>query len=288
MTMRVRTFHDPAAFRAAADPLLLAQEALNCLVIGLAATLDAGQDGTFLGVVEDGGGTPVLAALRTPPRFLVLSAAVGDPRAAAEALAAHWAASGSPLPGVSGPRVEAAAFSAAWTARRGGTSRREMAERVYELEAVTWPAPVDGGMRAVGPDDLPLMRDWAIAFAREALPEERDPEAAGTELVARRCPEVLGVHGLRLWENGAGHPVALAGYAGPTPHGIRVGPVYTPVAQRRRGYASALVASLSQALLEAGKARVYLFTDLANPTANALYQRIGYRAVGDFDMVALP
>jgi predicted GNAT family acetyltransferase len=33
---------------------------------------------------------------------------------------------------------------------------------------------------------------------------------------------------------------------------------------------------------------VLLFTDLANPTSNALYQRLGYRAVEDRLVLDLP
>ncbi len=64
-------------------------------------------------------------------------------------------------------------------------------------------------------------------------------------------------------------------------HGARVGPVYTPPERRGRGYASNLVAAVSQAQLEAGCRSVFLFTDLANPTSNHIYQAIGYEAVRD-------
>jgi predicted GNAT family acetyltransferase len=61
----------------------------------------------------------------------------------------------------------------------------------------------------------------------------------------------------------------------------RVGPVYTPPALRRRGYAGAATAAASQAALDAGARVVVLYTDLANPTSNALYQRLGHRPVED-------
>jgi predicted GNAT family acetyltransferase len=73
----------------------------------------------------------------------------------------------------------------------------------------------------------------------------------------------------------------MAGYAGPTPHGIRIGPVYTPPGQRGRGYASACVARLSQDMLDAGRTYCFLYTDLTNPTSNHIYQQIGYEPVCD-------
>ena len=86
--------------------------------------------------------------------------------------------------------------------------------------------------------------------------------------------------GLTLWET-AGEPVSMAGLTRPAAGQVRVGPVYTPPAHRGRGYGGAVTAAVSQAARDAGAAEVVLFTDLANPTSNALYQRLGYEAVSD-------
>jgi hypothetical protein len=78
-------------------------------------------------------------------------------------------------------------------------------------------------------------------------------------------------------------PVACAAAVGPSPNAIRIGPVYTPPENRRRGYASALVADLSQAQLDRGKAFTYLYADRDNETSNSIYQKIGYRVVAECD-----
>ena len=78
-------------------------------------------------------------------------------------------------------------------------------------------------------------------------------------------------------------PVSMAGSAGPTPSGIRISAVYTPPGLRGRGYASAAVAALSQKMLDGGRRFCFLFTDLANPTSNSIYQKIGYQPVCDFE-----
>jgi predicted GNAT family acetyltransferase len=41
--------------------------------------------------------------------------------------------------------------------------------------------------------------------------------------------------------------------------------------------------TLSQQLLDAGWEFCALFTDLANPTSNSIYQKVGYQPVADFD-----
>jgi predicted GNAT family acetyltransferase len=61
-----------------------------------------------------------------------------------------------------------------------------------------------------------------------------------------------------------------------------VDPVYTPARLRGRGYAGAAMVEVSRAALAAGATEVVLFTNLANPTSNALYQRVGYQSVTNF------
>ncbi len=76
----------------------------------------------------------------------------------------------------------------------------------------------------------------------------------------------------------------MAGATPETAGQVRIAPVYTPAALRGRGYAGAATAEVSRAAREAGVAEVLLFTDLANPTSNGLYRRIGYRPVADFSV----
>ena len=78
-------------------------------------------------------------------------------------------------------------------------------------------------------------------------------------------------------------PPRPATWTGPTPNGVRVTLVYTPPAVRGHGYASSCVAALSALLLASGRKYCFLFTDLANPTSNSIYTKIGYRPVCDVD-----
>ena len=90
----------------------------------------------------------------------------------------------------------------------------------------------------------------------------------------------LGYGGITVWEAG-GIPVSMASVTRAVDGMIRVGPVYTPPAMRGYGYAGGATAAVSQAALDAGATQVVLYTDLANPTSNALYQRLGYQPVSD-------
>ena len=116
---------------------------------------------------------------------------------------------------------------------------------------------------------------WLHAFNDEAL--EGD-EPADMAVIADRML-AGGGRAAYLWDDHG--PVSLTAVGGRTPHGARVGPVYTPPERRGRGYASSLVAAVSQAQLDAGCRSLFLFTDLANPTSNHIYQAIGYEPVRD-------
>ena len=67
-----------------------------------------------------------------------------------------------------------------------------------------------------------------------------------------------------------------------TPWSSCVAFVYTPPVLRGNGYASAVVARLSQRELDAGQRWCSLFTDAANPTSNHIYAEIGYELKSDF------
>ncbi len=71
----------------------------------------------------------------------------------------------------------------------------------------------------------------------------------------------------------------MTGASAAPPTGARIGPVYTPPSRRGHGFATALVAHASAHALAHGVDRCWLHTDLANPTSNAIYQRIGYEWV---------
>ena len=83
-----------------------------------------------------------------------------------------------------------------------------------------------------------------------------------------------------VWSDGR-ETVSMVGTGPPVAGVVRLGPVYTPASRRRRGYATALVADVSQRALAAGAAKCMLYTDLANATSNTIYQTVGYRRASD-------
>lgn len=280
--LRLARFTDGAAFLEAAGPFLLEREAEHNLTLGLAAAIrdrpGRFTEAPYLGAVNDATGRVVMTALRTPPHNLVLSV-VADPSAVG-LIAAGVADAGHDLPGVLGPPGVAEAFARAWCEPRRLAWKVVHAERIFQLAAVVPPSrPSSGRYRPATAADHDTLVDWLVAFEREALPEmphttrEEFADAVTTALAGG------GYRTFYLWEDG--DPVSLAGASGATPNGIRIGPVYTPPELRRRGYAGSLVAAVSQAQLDAGRRFCFLYTDLANPTSNKIYQEVGYRPVAD-------
>jgi len=272
--VQVVQIFDPTEFLERAERLLLADEARHNLILGLAATL-RDQPGFYpeqeLWLVEDEGEV-VGAALRTPPHRLVL--AQPTITGAVEALAAELEG----LPGVVGAVPEAMEFGRAWK-ERSGASLEARTQLIYRLERVVPPRPTSGASRPADERDREVLFDWLRDFAIEALGEE-DPNRTRTEQIVDQRLGSFAETGLVLWED-EGQPVSLAGYSGSTPNGSRIGPVYTPPELRRRGYASALVADVSKARLDAGKRFCFLYTDRMNPTSNKIYVDIGYERVCD-------
>jgi predicted GNAT family acetyltransferase len=130
-------------------------------------------------------------------------------------------------------------------------------------------------MRAAGGGDRTLLAKWAHAFAVETGLTE------GPEEIARSVDSRIGADpGVVVWEDG-GAPVSFAGAVASSPGITRVGPVYTPPEHRRRGYATSLVAAWTSEILRRGTRRCMLFTDMANPSSNSIYQAVGYRPAGD-------
>ena len=280
--MNVVRYATPRAFLDAVEPFLLRDEACHNLLLGIPARLAARGGGAsvgagvYLAAALDRDAVTA-AAMMTPPFWPVLSQTT-HPGAVA-ALAADIAGLHPAPSGVGGPEPVAAEFVALWRQLTGDECRRVLHERIHRLETVRPLPPVTGRLRQAGDADRALLLDWLRAFGAEAFGEDsRRPVDAETVLNTR-----LGSpgEGFVLWDDHG--PRCVAGYGGATRHGIRIGPVYTPPEHRDRGYGTACVAELSRQLLERGRRFCMLFTDLANPTSNRIYQRIGYEPVCDVD-----
>ncbi len=282
MTLSLTQPRSADDFLDVAGEFLARREAEHNLIFGICSAIrlspDAfGQQPPRFFTAADASGTIVAAALQTPPNNLVVSHV--DDHAAIELLVD--ALVDDAPPGVLAPKGVIEPFLDAWAGRTGESAHLEVAERVFQLDRVIPPRrPATGSWRLAAPDDRELVADWVVAFSTEAMPEQ-PPIEHPLEVADRWIARVNRL--LYLWEDG-GRVVSVVGAGGETPNGIRIGPVYTPPEARGRGYATSLTAAASADQLENhGRRFCFLFTDLANPTSNAIYQSIGYEPVCDMD-----
>lgn len=283
----IRRFDSAALFMMAAGPFLAPREAQHNLLYGITSNLISDEAHGFpldprpyLAVVSDADRV-LAAALMTPPFNIVLSHIDdADVDRAVRELAADLATFETPPPGVSTAGPAARAFADAWCAPRGLQARLQLAERIYQCSRVVPPTGVSGHVRLATTADRELLVTFVHDFLVEAL-TQTDPDQARF-LVDRGLDR--GQRTFYLWEDD-GRAVSVAASAGPTPNGIRIGPVYTPPDARGHGYGSAVTAAATQAELDAGRGFVFLFTDLSNPTSNKIYQAIGYEPVVDVEIL---
>ncbi|MFD8572153.1 GNAT family N-acetyltransferase [Streptomyces sp. NPDC059639] len=277
---------DPAEFDRAAGAFLRSDRALHTVQLSLLAGLLAGESQFAgveprFGVWRDGSGRVAGSFLQTPPRPPVVGAL--GPEAARDLVAAFG---GRGLPGVNGPVEGARAVAEAWLERcPGGTLGERRTHRLYRLGRLAPPAPAPAGRaRVAGAADRARVAGWIKDFSDEGhggLPGDFTEEQALAWTDSR-----LSYGGVTLWEAADGTPLSMASATRPVAGCVRVTAVFTPKPLRGRGCAGAVTAEVSRVAEERGADEVVLFTDLANPTSNALYQRLGYRPVRDFTVLA--
>ena len=214
---------------------------------------------------------PVVGAFLHTPGFPVVPTSM--PGEAVTGLAVELAASGRRVSGLSAEAHAAQAFADAWRQRTGDVATVRRRIRLWLLATLVRPNPAPQGEPRVADErDRHLLVEWSRAFLREIGDGAEDPAA--------EVDQRLSYGGLTVWEVG-GSPVSMAGITRIVHAMARVGSVYTPPELRGRGYAGGVTAAVSQVALDAGAAEVVLFTDLANITSNALYERLGYHPVED-------
>jgi predicted GNAT family acetyltransferase len=284
------TTGDLDEFLAAAGGFLRARPASNTILLTTTDNLGArgmhtyGPGDPHFGWWRATSGEVAGAFLRTPP----LSAVLTD--LPADAIPSLVDALGD-VPGFSAEVGVAELVAAEWARRTGGTPEVRLRSRLYRLGRLTPPRSMPRGRaRIATAADRDLLVSWYELFTIEmGEPAENLVEAVDDRIADRA---------LVLWETNEG-PVSMAGHSRPLAGMIRVAPVFTPVGSvhtgfimaahprglRRRGYGGAVTAAVS---LKAAKLaeEVLLYTDVANPTSNSLYLRLGYAPVEDRLVIA--
>ena len=266
---------DPAEFAVRTEPLLSGRIECNVLATVLMNVLDGGHAAAVFAYGVGDGDEVRFAALRTPPHPLIASPLEGD----ATELVELWLRADPGLDRVTSVPGTARTIAAAWKERTGGTAHRALREAMHILDEVhDPPRPAPGELRLADAADRSLLVGWMRDFIVETGISGATQAGAMVDGRMRR-------DGLLVWDDE--QPVSMVGVTPPVAGVVRIGPVYTPPPERRRGYAGSAVAAASRRLLAEGAQRCMLYTDLDNPTSNKIYAEVGYRRLGDWEEIVL-
>jgi uncharacterized protein len=275
--MKVNFYVTAQEFLSCAGNRLVINEAKYGLINGLARRLVDnphyyGKDNPWFCTVSDGR-VVLAAAMRTPPYNVILAHFSGNPVAIAEVLVEAVSQFYQVIPGTIGDLELADEFVRQWCSRHHVHIEATMAERIYKLERVNEIKLAPGSIRLASLADKEFLYRWHHSSYQDVY------GASSRNVPENDITPAIESKSVYLWEDGA--PVSMAIKTRPTENGITVGGVYTPPQFRQRGYTTSCVATLCKELLRDGYKFCTLYTNLANPVSNSIYQKIGFTAVCD-------
>ncbi len=268
-------FPDAASFLKHARAVFLTDEVRFGLALGVAENIAQGRlphrEGNRWGMATQDGQVVALYQQTLPYPMIWMPRRAGLEGALLE----HLEAQGGLPERMQGTEAVIKQLGQVRCDRSGEQIREGLSMRCQRLDAVRFPATLPPGrMRVAKEGENELLCQWSYRFAVDCGLREQ---------VARGRPERaphLDEQNLFVWDV-EDSPVACAALTRESPRGRTISLVYTPDAMRGRGYASALVGTLSQHVLDSGKSFVSLYTDRKNPTSNKIYHELGYRPVED-------
>ena len=284
--MKYTQYLDVNSFYNAVNDTLMLHESQNIIPLGNALIGIRGEDKTgwrdpvnwFMATVSDNDGI-ILVGIMTPPHNLALYAAnhQNNPQAIT-CLLEGMATSGIIIPGILAEKSLAEMFAPIYCARHLKTSKIQMDQRVYELTEVN-KAITKAPLRLAQERDISFLPYWSEHFVQEGF----DSHMTVSDNIESYYQVIR--RGRRYIMEDNGVPVSMVAITRELTTVCVIAAVYTPPYFRKKGYATAAVAAASQIGISKGYKKCVLYTDLANPTSNSIYQKIGYKAIGDSLMI---
>lgn len=270
--MQIQTHTRVQAFLDAALPMLTEREAVNNFALGIALgrqhQTEPVKEGSLITIVEE---NKVVAATVLLRKHLFISLAPGHEQAAA-LLAQYFEPQHERIESVMIETWAAAAYDAHFS-KPVVTRHRLLA---HELSSLLPQPKAAGHVEWANAEDQHWVADWIIAFETEAL----IPRDESREEYEKKAAAMIEKNILLKWMN-EGRTVSIAALVRQTPSLGIVGLVYTPPADRGRGYATSCVEHLSRHILSLGLDGCGLFSDVSNPASNHIYQKMGYELRGE-------
>jgi uncharacterized protein len=278
IVMEVTRYESIPAFYDEVESFLLDQEDRAGIMLGNSLRFrdkEWQEEKPFLATVKRNGEILLAAMLIPPYALLLLEKVEADGVAAVPSLIEYLVKEDFAIHKIMSPKAVGEAFAREWTNANQLKEKVLMDLRLYMLRSVIPPAARPGKLRQAAKEDLAFLPEWIVGMTEET--NQLLPYGEAEEYAKQRVESGF----LFIWEE-EGRAVSMASKTRPNVKGVSVNLVYTPKELRGKGYASSCVAALSEHLLNEGYEFCTLYTDLANPTSNKIYQNIGYEPVCDY------
>ena len=252
-------------------PHLVEFEAQNNLFIGLATSGKARAAANWLlATVSDKGCVSIAALCAQPFELLLFETGNKQNDESLECLARELRRIGFDAPGVMAESGLAGRFAEQFF--EAERIKLHMTINAMRLDKPAEYAVAKGACRELQQRDMSFAPYWERAFS-----EDCRTRVFTIEENTRRLKTRLGKGTHLIWEDE--RPVSQAVHGRDTPNGAVINGVYTPPQHRGQGYATSVVAELSNKLLARGKSFCCLFADADNPASRKIYAKLGYMDV---------
>ncbi|CAM4088213.1 acetyltransferase [Bacillus luti] len=274
--IQLHVYEEILNFKEEVTPFLEENAQENNLMLGVLQDIT---EAVFMGVAKRGEEIAVVF-LQTGEKIQMIVATSEVSGVAIEELAKELKKVYPDIPGLIGNKKVVQQLAEEIATLENKKTNVVMEQGVYALEQVKQKWNKDGVFREVNSDELPLIEKWIYQFCEDVKLPTTQEEA---EQTAHTLINNHHLFGLEV----DGKLVSVAAKTRPTKNNITVNFVYTPKEARKNGYASSCVAALSQRMLDEGYKTTTLYTDLANPTSNKIYQEIGYEQIAESVLIFL-
>ncbi|PET66909.1 GNAT family N-acetyltransferase [Bacillus sp. AFS001701] len=275
--LKLIKYDDLTLFKNDVIPFLERYEAENNLILGVLLSLSE-KDEPFLMATVIKDSKIELVLLQTQPSEIILSKSVNLTLKEIHSIGEKLINTVREIPGFIGEKKLTTELANFFLELKGFQVSFQMDQKIYKLEKVKKIYNSNGKIRRVLEKDHYIIQEWMYHFCNEIN------QPISKEKADKRTREMIKKEKLFAWEVN-GELVSMACATRPTKNNITVSCVYTPVFERKKGYASQCVSALTQSLLDCGYKTTSLYTDFSNPTSNKIYIQIGYEAIMDSTLI---
>lgn len=273
--IQLQVYEEILRFKEDVTPFLEKNEQENNLMLGI---LQVATEAIFMGVAKQGEESAVVFLQTVEKQIIVATSEIAEEDIVE--LAKKLTKVYPDIPGFIGNKKIVQKLAEEIAILEQKEINVVMEQGVYELKQVKKKWNGDGNFRVVSSDELSLIEQWIYQFCEDVKLPTTKEEAKQTAYTLINNNRLFGLEV-------DGKLVSVAAKTRPTKNNITVNFVYTPKEVRKKGYASNCVAALSQRMLDEGYKTITLYTDLANPASNKIYQEIGYEQIMESVLIFL-